>query len=397
MDRRAYLTTLAGATATAGCLAGGQPDGVVTCGETTKTPREESTLPTVDGSWPTTHFDERNTSHDPDGIGPKECPETTWLFSAEEVGVHAFHGPPTIADGTVYATNHEIFAIDAASGEERWRTSDPPGRTGTPTVADGSLYVANQNGVFAVSSDGEDVRWLANTGEKVWEAPTVVEDAIYVGNDKGEVIAVDRSGGERWRTNVDPDGGEDVDIKGELAVAHGAVYAGSRSESAHALDAASGERLWSRPLDSSIRGAPTAGEDLVYVPEKYDLLAVAPEDGSTQWSLLDDGTVVGSPALADGTLYVQAGEALEAMELFAVDAATGEVHWRRPIGLPEASPCVVDGTIYLGAGSDLIALNASDGELLWSMSPEADIHGPPAVVDGVVFLSATETGVFAVA
>lgn len=401
MDRRTYLSTLAGAsaTATAGCVGGRrkQRAGVVSCDETTKMPREESTLPSVEGSWPSPFFDERNTGHDPDGVGPSGCPESEWLFSATEADVDAFDDPPIVADGTVYAVNHDVFALDAATGEERWRTAEPPGTTSAPSVTDGTLYVANENGVFGVAPDGGRVRRLAATGSKVWEAPTVVEDTVYVGTETGDVIAVSRNGGTRWQKDVNSSDGDGTGIKGKVAVAHGAVYAGSRDESVHAFDASSGTELWSRPLDSSIWGAPTAGNDLVYVSEEYDLRAVAPEDGRTQWTLLDDGFVVGSPALADETLYVQAGESLDAMKLVAVDATTGDVHWRRSIGRPEASPCVVDETVYLGAGSDLLAVNAADGEVLWSMSPEADIHGPPAVVDGVVFLSATETGVFAVA
>lgn len=400
MDRRTYLTTLAstGVTVTAGCLGGDRRQtGVVSCEGTTETPHEESTLTTVRGAWPSPYFDERNTSHDPDGSGPSGCPEREWFFSTAAADVTSFDDPPVVADGRVYAVNHDVFALDAATGERRWTTADPPGTTSPPSVVDETLYVANENGVFSIAPDGERVRRLATTGSKVWDAPTVVGDAVYVGTETGDVLAASKDGGTRWRTDVNQSDGDDTGIKGKVAVAHGAVYAGSRDESIHAFETSSGAERWSRPLDSSIWGGPTAGDELVYIPEEYALRAVTPEDGTTQWTLQEDGYVVGSPALADDTLYVQAGESLDAIALVAADATTGEVLWRRPIGQPEASPCVVDGMVYLGAGSDLLAVNAANGEVEWSMNPGADIHGPPAVVDGVVFLSATEAGVFAVA
>lgn len=168
-------------------------------------PREESTLPSVEGSWPSPFFDERNTGHDPDGVGPSGCPESEWLFSATEADVDAFDDPPIVADGTV--------------------------------------YVANENGVFGVAPDGGRVRRLAATGSKVWEAPTVVEDTVYVGTETGDVIAVSRNGGTRWQKDVNSSDGDGTGIKGKVAVAHGAVYAGSRDESVHAFDASSGTEL----------------------------------------------------------------------------------------------------------------------------------------------------------
>lgn len=64
--------------------------------------------------------------------------------------------------------------------------------------------------------------------------------------------------------------------------------------------------------------------------------------------------------------------------------------------MPEAAPRVADGQVFLGAGSDLLALDAGSGEQRWAMDPDANLHGGPVIVDGTVFLNATESGIFAV-
>lgn len=401
MRRRTFLTSLAGTglAPAAGCPLG-RPDpspGVVTCGTDTATARGEPAIGTVDGAWPAPHFDRRNTGHAPDATGPGACPRTQWHFSLANRGEHAIDDPPAVVGGTVFAADHRLYALDAADGTVRWTTGDPPGVTCPPTVAGGDVHVANENGLFAVDAATGTARRLAATGADVTSAPTVAGGVVFVGTDAGEVVAADRDGGTLWRTDVNAaDETLDAGVLGKPAVAGGTVYVGTYGEAVHALDAATGDERWRRPLDSAAWGAPTVGDDLVYVPEETDLGALRPDDGSEAWRLLDGGAVAGSPALADGTLYVQAGPAVGELSLVAADAATGRVEWQVDLGLAEASPTVVDGRVYLGRGNDLVALDADGGGEVWRMAPLSDVHGPPAVADGTVFLSATEAGVFAV-
>ena len=77
---------------------------------------------------------------------------------------------PTIVDGTVYLTDgHSVYAVDAASGEERWRFVPPTagmqgadsedavaisGVYGHPLVVDGTVYVSGQRSVVLREEDG---------------------------------------------------------------------------------------------------------------------------------------------------------------------------------------------------------------------------------------------------
>jgi outer membrane protein assembly factor BamB len=79
----------------------------------------------------------------------------------------------------------------------------------------------------------------------------------------------------------------------------------------------------------------------------------------------------GRPVVADGTVYVPT-----ATRLHALDAATGEVHWRVGADAPAeapgyTSPAVHDGTAYVSVddGPSLLALDAEDGSERWRFAP----------------------------
>ncbi|MDF9747743.1 PKD domain-containing protein [Natrinema salsiterrestre] len=74
---------------------------------------------------------------------------------------------PTVANGTVYATGDDgtVYALDAETGERRWRTGDgpdaprlPDGEFATsPIVVDGTLYVGDADDrLFALATDTDD-------------------------------------------------------------------------------------------------------------------------------------------------------------------------------------------------------------------------------------------------
>ena len=400
MDRREYLRTIVAGSPT--CLAGcfstrSTPSpGLVTCRDgSTQTPAD-STLGPVNGTWPAPHFDARNTGHDPDGTGPGNCPTTQWTFDVAATS-ELFLRAPVVADGTVFVGRESVYALDAASGDISWQTSAPRGLAGPLATADGTVYTANGNGVFALDATNGDATTLTTVSTDTLGAPTVVDETLYVGTDAGALVAVGLVDGLRWRTDLTGGGSDPPGLGGKPAVADDVVDAGSEDGTVHAVDAVTGEIRWQRSTPGTLWDAVVVGEDLVYAPDQTSVTAFRRSDGTEEWTLFDDGGyVTGSPALARGTLYVQAGPSLQEAQIRAVDAATGETRWARNVETPETSPVVIDDRVYFGAGSDLVALDTS-GDRRWRVDPRDDIHAPAVVVDGVVYLTATGTSVLAVA
>lgn len=124
-----------------------------------------------------------------------------------------------------------------------------------------------------------------------------------------------------------------------------------------ALDAASGEELWSVPMSMAV-GTPTVGETHVFAgsteltdgPEQPGrLVAIEKTTGTVQW---ERESYADRALLADDTLLLQDGYD---RPLVALDAATGDERWRALSdgGNPVA---VSDEGLYAKTGRDSVAL-----------------------------------------
>ena len=96
----------------------------------------------------------------------------------------------------------------------------------------------------------------------------------------------------------------------------------------------------------------------------------------------------GTPAVSLGTVYVSTMRG----DVVALDATTGEVKWNTSIGLPiTSSPAVGDGMVYvadLGPNASLWALDTVTGDLLWHSLIDTDAAGwgSPIVVGPLVIV-----------
>jgi outer membrane protein assembly factor BamB len=95
----------------------------------------------------------------------------------------------------------------------------------------------------------------------------------------------------------------------------------------------------------------------------------------------------GGVAISGTTVYAATGRA----EVLAIDAATGAISWRAPLGAPARSaPTVAADRLFVGTlDNQMLALSTADGKRLWAyQSPASEtlVLGlpAPALVDGIV-------------
>jgi outer membrane protein assembly factor BamB len=147
---------------------------------------------------------------------------------------------PAVADGTVYvgARDGFLYAIDAATGRERWRADHKVSWVNSsPAVSDGLVYAASSDGHFVQALDAATgaERWRTPTTLVVWASPTVDARHLYVGEGDGTLYALDkRTGKEAWRWR----GG--ARILSTVAAERGRLYVGSDDGSVYAIAAADG-------------------------------------------------------------------------------------------------------------------------------------------------------------
>ncbi|HUJ39471.1 MAG TPA: PQQ-binding-like beta-propeller repeat protein [Candidatus Acidoferrales bacterium] len=166
---------------------------------------------------------------------------------------------------------------------------------------------------------------------------------------------------------------------------------------------------WKFKTGGPIVGSPAVADGVVYIGSADGFLyAVDQATGKEKWKFETPRQVVSTPTIANGVVYLVGYDAT----LTALDAATGKPKWRftsqferrfqanRLHGYPPgfqtipdswdlylSSPAVVDGRVYYGTGDGgVYAIDASNGLMIWKFSTGDVVHASPAVVNGVVYI-----------
>jgi outer membrane protein assembly factor BamB len=302
----------------------------------------------------------------------------------------------TLRDGTVYASGVDgrIYAVDADSGTEEWNMSIRHWVNSDvvpfSTVSDGVAYVAGVNA---------EVRALdATTGRLLWNSSIkngtsltgTISDVFLTGTVSGDTVYI---AGEVEEDREDS-------VKGSRGILV-------------ALDASSGERIWSyNTSDSTPRVySPVVGDGLVYIRDRSNwnrgpgvVRAINVTTGEQEWEFYSDkpssDITYGSVAVSDGKVYYP-GDGI-----YALDARTGEVIWKydlpESIPLIETTPVVKRGTVYVGVdvihgeSPHVFALDAESGELEWSVTSgkEAMTGESPAIMNNRLYIGGTNGTVY---
>jgi len=216
-------------------------------------------------------------------------------------------------------------------------TGDGTGEeTGSPTPTD-----------EPATPRSEALVWSADVGSAVETTPVAGDGAVYAGTEGGAVFrhAID-DGSEEWVFEAD------APIQG-LALADDAVLAVvgttelSADQTLYAVDAASGERLWT------------------FGPGNWWLELLATRDGTVYVATADD--VLGPTG----------------QELFAVPVADGDPAWSAEIGDPREAVLTEDG-IFVSSTGRLYAFDRADGNERWYAETPDPVYTTLAAADGVV-------------
>jgi len=266
--------------------------------------------------------------------------------------------------------------------------------------------------------------WSKSVGRPIFCSPAVKDGHVFVGTysyetHTGSILAFDAATGTTlWEKRT-----------GRIhssspTVADGTLYInsgdGENPELVHAVDAATGDTLWTHEFEkgSGMRSSPTVVDGVVYATAELDnpdqdvtdvvVRALDAETGSQQWSTRIQCTALeySSPAVVDGTVYhhiipVDERDGL----LFAFDAESGETEWKVLTSNMRGSPTIVDGVLYhstglLGGestgllGGGVVARDPATGEPLWKavLEKEGEARFGPAVADGTVYATTADPG-----
>jgi|GEM_PF-1387293 len=282
------------------------------------------------------------------------------------VGTPPVASSPQVVDDTAYLLVRHSYttyltALDWDTGETLWK-EDVGSTSGlwdsSPTVDNGTVYVGSraENSLFAFDAETGEEEWVFETGGNVESSPTVVDDTVFVGSNDYNVYAVHaNNGSQKWSVST----GERV--FSSPTYHDGMVYVGSFDNDLYAIDAEGGTVAWSEPVGAQVRASPTVYNDTVYIgsydwvggPGSQTNVSAFTTTGDLKWSVEVAGSVTSSPTVANEMVFLGIGD--NDGNVTALDAETGETQAKFQSGESVlSSPTMVDGILYIKSSDDFV-------------------------------------------
>jgi outer membrane protein assembly factor BamB len=306
--------------------------------------------------------------------------ERLWSFRAD--------GPirtrAAVSGGAAYfqADDGVLYRLDAATGDEGWRAriveapvdrvplGDPRSRYDSfgsdVVVHEGRLFVGTHDGrVLALSPARGERIWSFTTGGSVLAAPAVDSGRVYVGSYDGTVYALDaETGAPVWEH--DTEGA----IVSTPAVAGEHLVVGNRAYDILGLEARTGRVAWTRYVWFSwIESSATVRDGVAYVGSSDAAAAFALDAGTGErlWTSDVYGWSWGRPAVTDERVFIGAA-GLRGYQadrhrggMLSLDRETGRPVWRYAGPRPEEGPWGFPGSPAVGVG--LVFATGLDGRV----------------------------------
>jgi outer membrane protein assembly factor BamB len=230
-----------------------------------------------------------------------------------------------------------VYALDAATGAQRWRSQIDSPVYGTPNYLQQSgrklVYVLGRAdaALHCLEAASGRMLWKTEAIERCDGSPSVSADAVVFGSCAAALHVFSPETGALLRSiEIDPDS----QVAGGVALDGSLAISGSRSGKVLVADVKSGQTLWS---------------SLVSEAEAFATPAVTKE-----WVI--------QPS-ADGYVY-------------GLDRKTGTTRWRFDTkGMP-SSAVVIGEEVLVSANGELLRLRLADGRKVWSFKVSDEITSP---------------------
>lgn len=224
----------------------------------------------------------------------------------------------------------------------------------SPAVVGGVAYLGSMDGcVYALNVQTGRLLWSFASNNQVMSEPIVVDGRVFFGSGNKEMLrtasgarirgtgtnaiyALDaRTGQLLWST---PTGGENMPT---LAYSHGVVYEASGDKDFYAVAASDGRLLWKLDVGSyvSMSSPAISGDIAVFgAADPYQEIGVNLQTHRIAWTvplpLAESGVDDGSPAVAHGVAYIQVPEGhwVKRVVEMAIRTSDGQVLWQRTLG-----------------------------------------------------------------
>ncbi len=265
----------------------------------------------------------------------------------------------------------------------------------TPAVAEDLVYVGTYGGqIYALNADTKAVRWVypratnASIGGIVGNL-VVVDDTIYVGSSNGKVYALNTTTGDlKWEFDT----GEKIWTT--PVVDEGVVYIGSFNRDLFALSSQDGSQIWKVELPTAMCSTPVVYKDkLIFGAFDRFLYTADKSDGRIRELFQGGNWFWAKPVIKGNIIYAACLD----KSVYAINADTGIAQWKQTTGAVASNPVLVnDLLITISKSGEMQFINADSGVIERTVSIEAEVIAPLYTKDGIVYVHARNSYVYAV-
>ncbi|MBN2307879.1 MAG: PQQ-binding-like beta-propeller repeat protein [Candidatus Hydrogenedentes bacterium] len=247
-----------------------------------------------------------------------------------------------------------LYALDAATGEIRWRADLDGTLLGSPNVDAGTRPAR----VFAIEQSMGVLHCLDfDTGEPVWRAQGVDRcdgsaglggGVLVLGSCMAALHVFSADTGELLReVPIDPDS----QVAAGVAVLGDAAFSGSRSGKVLQIDTKSGEIKWiNADCTDEVFSTPAVdAAHVVFGSEAGDVYAVARADGRLLWTFSARGPATSAVLAGDKAVVAADGV------LYVLGLADGKPLWSYEVCDDVTAPAVIDGMVIVGCDDGSVA------------------------------------------
>jgi outer membrane protein assembly factor BamB len=308
--------------------------------------------------------------------------------------------PPVVDAGMLYVAggyfwndDARVYALDAATGRERWRSSGGGPHDGDLTVAAGLVLAADDGVLTAYDRDSGAVRWRQHGSGGVYGRRTVSGALVHV-RDGDAVAAYDLgTGTERWRYRTESPAITPPAIAGD------ALYFGTRAQPGvlTVLDRQNGQMRGAPRTVPGFNGTITAAGRHLLLAAGHEgrRVTYVLDPSSDQLQLVPHGLVA---VRGDVAFFEAAPRRLQAWHV-----PEGRALWTREVQWDlDANRSVIDHEEAVVAGYEqppglrtLRVFDLQTGRLRWSFQAD-DWLEDILLTPSVVFVASEDCRVYAV-